>query len=450
MIKTKEKEASEIFKPGSGSRVAIRLYCHGLGDCFLLSFKGSEERRPFYVLIDCGVIQGTDRAKEKMVLIAEDIKKACDGRLDVVIATHEHWDHIFGFMQAKGIFDTIEVGTVWLPWTEDKSDPLAARIRETRLKAQDAINLAMRKLDENMKLGVSRILEYFGAKNGDKTESAMEWLKEKGSIVKYLRPGQVLKDLVPQVGFFVLGPPRDEKWLRNISTGKNDVYHLSAYSAAVSGFYGALVDDKDELANPFDRKYGSQLIETDEYLKKSYYDKDEDYRRIDNDWLNTVGTLAIQLDSHTNNTSLVIAIHLEENDEYLLFPGDAQTGNWLSWYDVDFNGIGAEEILEKTVFYKVGHHGSHNATMSNNGLEKMCHPELAAFIPVDEDVAHNTKNWTKMPFRPLLDRLEEKTKTGGMIQADIADRIINRSKTFFKTGPVDRVVNRPVYVTYER
>jgi len=68
MPKVKEKETSEIFKPSSGNKVAIRLYCHGLGDCFLMSFKGSGEGRPFYVLIDCGVIQGTDKAKEKMVL----------------------------------------------------------------------------------------------------------------------------------------------------------------------------------------------------------------------------------------------------------------------------------------------------------------------------------------------------------------------------------------------
>jgi len=371
----------------------------------------------------------------------------------VVIATHEHWDHIFGFMQAKGIFDTIEVGAVWLPWTEDKSDPLATRIRETRLKAQNAINLAMGELDENMKLGVSKILEYFGAKNGDKTESAMEWLKEKGSKVnkvKYLRPGQTFNDLIPKVGFFVLGPPRDEKWLRNISTGKSDVYHLSSYSAAVTGFYDALTNEEDDMTCPFDKKYRSILIETDSYLQNNYYNPNEEYRKIDNDWLNTVGTLAIQLDSHTNNTSLVIAIHLEEDDEYLLFPGDAQTGNWLSWYDVDFNGIGAEEILEKTVFYKVGHHGSHNATLSQKGLEKMRHPDLAAFIPVDEKVAHVTKNWTKMPFKPLLDRLEERTQTGGMIQADIADERIGRSRTSFVSGPTRGEIDRPLYVTYER
>ena len=107
----------------------------------------------------------------------------------------------------------------------------------------------------------------------------------------------------------------------------------------------------------------------------------------------------------------------------LLFAADAQVGNWLSWHDVIFPKAGAEsgqtitgaDLLRRTVLYKVGHHGSHNATLREKGLEMMQNAELVAMIPVDEGQA-KAKRWA-MPFGPLLDRLEMKTR-GRIIRAD--------------------------------
>ena len=44
----------------------------------------------------------------------------------------------------------------------------------------------------------------------------------------------------------------------------------------------------------------------------------------------------------TNNTSLVLAIERIADGKVLLFPADAQEGNWLSWHDVaiEWNVIG--------------------------------------------------------------------------------------------------------------
>ena len=58
---------------------------------------------------------------------------------------------------------------------------------------------------------------------------------------------------------------------------------------------------------------------------------DQGWRRIESDWLGVAGRLALQLDSHTNNTSLALAFELEPSRRVLLFPGDAQVGNWMSW-----------------------------------------------------------------------------------------------------------------------
>jgi beta-lactamase superfamily II metal-dependent hydrolase len=123
-----------------------------------------------------------------------------------------------------------------------------------------------------------------------------------------------------------------------------------------------------------------------------------------------IGALALRLDAHTNNTSLVLAVELAKDDKVLLFPGDAQVGNWLSWDEVRWDGdereLTATDLLSRTVLYKVSHHGSHNATLREQGLERMKHPELA-LIPVDRKTAAKMR-W-RMPHEPLQERLMERT-----------------------------------------
>ena len=57
--------------------------------------------------------------------------------------------------------------------------------------------------------------------------------------------------------------------------------------------------------------------------------------------------LALAWDSHTNNTSLALAIELWRAGPVLLFPGDAQVGNWLSWDDHEYPGVTATDLLRR-------------------------------------------------------------------------------------------------------
>ena len=127
---------------------------------------------------------------------------------------------------------------------------------------------------------------------------------------------------------------------------------------------------------------------------------------------------------------------LVNSGKVLLFAADAQVGNWLSWQQLSWslpseNGsstkVTATDLLQRTVFYKVGHHGSHNATLRENGLELMTGPDLVAFLPVVEEMARK-KGWGKMPFQPLLRRLDEKT----------AGRIFRSDKAVAETDAADR------------
>src|SRR5439155_5695234 len=85
--------------------------------------------------------------------------------------------------------------------------------------------------------------------------------------------------------------------------------------------------------------------------------------------------------------------------QHLLFPGDAQYGNWKFWLDQE----SAEAILSSVTFFKVAHHGSQNATPTS-ALERMKTGNFAAMVSTQ------SVPWDSIPRIPLMDRLGEQTK----------------------------------------
>jgi hypothetical protein len=73
------------------------------------------------------------------------------------------------------------------------------------------------------------------------------------------------------------------------------------------------------------------------------------------------------------------------------------------------------DLLRRTIFYKVGHHGSHNATLKEKGLDLMGRLQVA-MIPVFRAMALQ-KHWGGMPLPELVAALQAKTN-GAVLQAD--------------------------------
>src|SRR3982750_2039003 len=96
--------------------VRVRMYRQGLGDCFLLTFP-STSGDPFRMLIDCGVVLGTPDATTSMTKVMQDVAAETGGNIDLLVVTHEHWDHVSGFNQAQSEWNNIQVKKVWLAWT---------------------------------------------------------------------------------------------------------------------------------------------------------------------------------------------------------------------------------------------------------------------------------------------------------------------------------------------
>ena len=81
--------------------------------------------------------------------VAQSVHDTTNGKLDRLVVTHEHWDHLSGFLQAGAIFDTFEVGEVWLAWTEDPQDELANELRKRKQKRLNGIVAAAKLADRN-------------------------------------------------------------------------------------------------------------------------------------------------------------------------------------------------------------------------------------------------------------------------------------------------------------
>lgn len=439
------KAAPTGAKPTGGKRGArIRMYRLGVGDCFLVRFPrpGNADLK---ILVDCGVHQSQPGGPDRMAKVIDDLHATTDGKLDLIIATHEHYDHLSGFPAMLEKFGKSSAGQIWAPWCQDENDAFGKELRVKKERALTALTDAHARMglagDSGRADQLGSVLGFFGDDGGKKLKSFGAALKAlcPGNI-DYLEPGEPPLELIEdQLRAFVLGPPRNRQLLRRADPSKKDVaqvYNFDSYMGLLEQIEPAL---GKEPIRPFDNRYalpleGSKALS---FFQQRYWapasepdpaaatipasdknahhiDTGQDWRRIDGDWLGAATTLAMQLDVETNNTSLVIAFELgpkRQGGPVLLFAADAQVGNWLSWQDVkwSFEGreIGGPDLLKRTIVYKVGHHASHNATLNKQGLELMTSLAMA-LVPTDAVMAESVK-WGTLPWPKLLDRLDEIT-----------------------------------------
>jgi hypothetical protein len=436
--------------------VSLRLYCQGIGDCTLIGIPTADGNR-YWMLIDCGIHTSARDGPATIARVAADLRRLTD-RIDVIVGTHEHWDHLSGFLTSNDIFKTFTVGEVWLAWTEDPANDAARKLDKYKGMALDTLAQVATRANflpgqEALASGLDALLGFGFGITGDRVRSARTKLTDLGKSVRYLEPGMVTPLGASGVTAYVLGPPHDLAML-GLTDSKSDTYGFgvdSGWAAASAlgntlAILGGTMGPGDDPNAPFDDTEGLPLSalptgadDSGRFFSDHYGGavpakllpagtsndheaptSDQSWRRIDNDWLGVASQLALQLDSRTNNSSLVLALEIEATGHVLLFAADAQIGNWRSWKDVKFQKAGKQvtalDLLARTVFYKVGHHGSSNATRSTEGLEAMTHPDLVAFIPTDETMATKV-GWGAIPAPGLLKRLEDRTQRR-VIRAD--------------------------------
>ena len=509
--------------------VRVRMYRHGLGDCFLLTFTNNKDEK-HHIMIDCGVLPMSSGANRRLDLAVQNIIQETGGHIHTIVATHEHADHISGFQSAREYLGipSVElldedckkpvnvklakdaqkptIDKVWLAWTENAADPQRKRIIQRVETISLAVQAAAMKLGAEKSKAIQDILlfngAYLEASNEPEQEHAVpkpdgvfgassqteQPKKPKFEIatsmakimnglrcynVEYLEPKDVRSIQGFRVKVHVLGPSRDLAMLNpgasiveNVPLAKDLLPKQStAFMAAAirnaglkpdgyfsAGLSSAELAQLDELSLPFDRSRTIALDKirqnkqqqvsenTKEALPEEYVNffvnhygyqdeidsSDQGWRRIDNDWLQLGETLALQQVSIINNTSLVLAFELEDSGKVLLFPGDAEEESWEKWTDHP----DLKRLLNKTVLYKVSHHGSVNATDKKMLKELMVNPDLTALIPVDISRA-NENDW-EFPAKSLYDpkrqegALFEQTKGRIILAVDARESVTEK------------------------
>jgi beta-lactamase superfamily II metal-dependent hydrolase len=340
------------------SHVTIRMYNVGFGDCFLMTVSTTDGDKR--ILFDCGsMAKGNKSIEDVAKQVIDDLKP--DKRIDVVVCSHRHRDHIAGF--AKPGWENVDVGEVWMPWTEDPDDPDATRIRDAQTRLAAALTRdATTRLAALAPAAAERAeLQAFAdlAANSEVLGEAMDTLhrgfKAGHSIKRRFLPetDKVSKtlitsfttDILPGVVIHVLGPSKSEEVIRNIDppAGKSYLQLAAAFDDPEVGESGPQPFNPDwEVPAPAEGSENS-ISAADRAKIKGFSH-------------GFTSSIAAALDDAVNGTSLMLI--LEIKGKYFLFSGDAQWGTW----DAALQNAKSKDLLKRICFYKIGHHGSHNAT----------------------------------------------------------------------------------------
>jgi hypothetical protein len=390
------------------------MYRVGFGDCFLVSLpalgassttstnratheggiaddgEGTDGKDYTHnILIDFGVHAAGDIGTMEKVI--QNIIDVTDRKLAVIIATHAHRDHVYGFGKFKDEFSQFKIGEIWLPWTWDDGNENAVRIKKKHVMLINTLSehFEAQGIDPG---GVvdSTIMNAIENMKGNKL--AVELLKsgfgDEDVKVRYLKAGDNLKSSqisIPGLYARLLGPPppQSEEFLAQMDPPSGQSYLM-------------LRGEDNRVSNkiqPFAKKW---LANADSIPLKLNADDEKILQELAS---SSISDLAFKLDNVLNNESLVVLLNFRDN--YLLFPGDAQYVSWRWWLEND--SYSSTDILQQITFLKVAHHGSHNAT-PKAALEKMTDGRFAAMVSTQSEP------WPSIPRVPLMNRLSEKTR----------------------------------------
>jgi hypothetical protein len=440
------KRKRTVAPENTKGRLKIRMYRVGFGDFFLVTVPTPSGDQ--YILIDCGVFRGTSGSGNigSIVEAVEDMYQTTKGHLALVIMTHRHADHISGFSKARR-FKDFTASMVWMPYWEQfnvdrgkaKTNNLADIDEDEnfafhlQLDIHDlAASLATQfrgREDPDAQEALAQLanatgIEDFnavanGRKKGIGNAAALDVLKnhlgDNGKKVRYYAAGDEpeLPDELQGLKARILGPP---------PRSAKAFLALTDLKKGVGQYLDSVTESEDSLGpvDPFPPQWTADM--QGDYPQYDSRGMKIDYGRVskdvDNSQSDVLSLAAAKIETFLNNQSLVVLF--EFGGKKLLFAGDAQAGSWEYWLFKTKNPMRdptkagdiiatSKELLQTIDFYKVGHHGSTNATpiqaveaaiarpKSSNGFVSMCSTE--------DGVYGNHEKGTEVPRIALMEAL---------------------------------------------
>lgn len=357
-----------MAKPRKPRKVTIRTYQVGFGDCFLVTFHYATVKR--HVLIDFGSTRRPKDSPGKLLdAVARLIAADCGGKLTAVVATHRHRDHVDGFRTNRtgtgpgDVIRSLKPDVVLQPWTEDPNAP-----EDARTATGGVTPMAFRRSLASMHATAGHVLRQL-ARLGDRVDAGIaaqlgflgeDNLSNKSAIVnlmtmapnRYLGYGSAtgLETLLPGVKVHVLGPPTLENTdsiLRQRDEDDVEFWMLHQAFWRLRGEAAHAVRERGH--RPL---FPGARREIPSSPGIAWF-----VSRLEDVHASNLLSIVRILDDAMNNTSLILLF--EVGRKLLLFPGDAQYENWM--YALDTRRPWRKR-LRGVHFYKVGHHGSRNAT----------------------------------------------------------------------------------------
>ncbi|AXJ10967.1 hypothetical protein [Arthrobacter sp. PM3] len=394
----------------AANSVTVRMYDVGFGDAFLVTVR--QDDLAWRMLVDCGVHSlGKARPLLDVVraIIADLTEAAAPGTppaLDVVVATHHHADHITGF--AYDDWTAVRVGEVWVSFVEDDADEDAVVLKNGLTRAARNLNTlvgraAMTPGDETrtLALGLAGALAVNSLGNEDAMDRllgrngkhflnvpAIRYLPEKFALLN------VIRTPLPGVTVHVLGPSRDPGQLARMNPPQSARW-LALQEALAAGPDGGPASGPAPVGPLFDEIYSVSPDEAGQVIGIELLSTlaSLDLGTLADDAVEILAAASI-LERSVNNTSIFFV--LDVDGTRLVFVGDSQQGAW----DHVLQDPAARALVSDPAFYKVGHHGSHNATPRDYVTHALGNQGAYAMLPYGK-----VEQWGDIPNEHLLTAL---------------------------------------------
>lgn len=361
----------------------IRLYDVGLGDCIYVRIPGKTGKKEdaFHMLIDCGTWSEEKLLAASIAQLETELPAAANGRkrLDLVVVTHEHKDHIAGF--DPNVFANIDVGAVWMNCAMDPKHPQAKKTRKLRRLAETAMR-GLAALGPSLGPRANELLSVFQINNAGAMQALRKTLL-KGGEPTYVHAGQTNEThgiKLHKAKIHVLSPELDF-----------DRFYLGVTAQrTLKGVLGAAdLDTEEDTEGAADDRPEETAVTPDTVVEPPLPRNISPaaFRALRARMQSNALAFA-EMDGKLKNNSSVVLL-LEWNQKRLLFVGDAE---WHGAFkDGKMNGAWnvmwsqRKDLLGKPVdFLKIGHHGSENSTPWDMGEGKATEASaiLDAILPV--------------------------------------------------------------------
>ncbi len=334
------------------TKLLVRTYDVGLGDCIYVRIPHGT--RGFHILIDCGSWSGSKKLGEALAHLKGELPQAQGKRqLDLLVATHLHFDHLSGFK--KKLFEGIKVKHLWLSAAMNEDHPQATGLHQLHDEVNTGLTRLQKLVDQGLPLSDDLKKEIEARVELAANEEEMDLLlNDLGTTPVFVHAG----DQTPVAS---LGLPPQTK-LTILAPENNIDYYYMGDDGAGPGVAPSGVSALNALSKQFAAKKANREPKIPANISAA------DFRNLQTRLLSNILAFSYAENGFTNNTSVVFI--LEWKGKRLLFAGDAEwdaeykdgkaNGSWnVMWHKYK------PAFTKPLDFLKISHHGSINATPWN-------------------------------------------------------------------------------------